>query len=260
MRCARRSSSRSVKTLSGLVILLIAVGAILSLVQMHKNRQADHRVVVCIDPGHPSESNSARAVQNGTTELKMNWEVAVKLRDVLKKDKRIRPILTRDSMDQYMRNRKRALMANDAHAGIAVHLHCDTGGGRGFTVYYPDKVGRSEGLSGPSSEVIRNSSLAASAVHERMADLLKGKLKDRGIKGESTTYFGNIYGGLTVGIWSTVPTVTVEMVFLSSRHDSAFIKSKAGQEAMAEALAAGIKRFIEPQLKEYDRSHSGSRR
>jgi N-acetylmuramoyl-L-alanine amidase len=211
------------------------------------------QVVVCIDPGHPSESNSARTVQNGTTELRMNWEVALKLRDVLGKDKRIKPILTRSSMNQFMRNRKRALIANDAHAAIAIHLHCDTGGSNGFTIYYPDRIGGSEGLYGPVSSVIRGSHEAALALHTGMLRTLHGSLKDRGIKGDSRTRIGRMIGGLTVGIWSKVPCLTVEMVFLSNSHDAAFIKSKAGQEKMAEALAAGIKGFIKPQLDDYDK-------
>jgi len=239
-------SSQVARLLAGLIALVIVAGIIRLFSSIQSNRRPDGRVVVCIDPGHPSESNSARTVQNGTTELAMNWQVALKLRDILQKDKRIYPILTRSSMDQYMRNRKRAQIANDAHAGIAVHLHCDTGGGQGFTVYYPDRLGMSEGLIGPSFGVMRASSAAASALHEGMVMSLKKRLRDRGIRGESTTYFGHRYGGLTTGIWSKVPTVTVEMVFLSNRHDAVFIKSKAGQEAMAEALAAGIKRFIVP--------------
>lgn len=35
--------------------------------------------VICIDPGHPSEVNSGRTVQNGATEVNIDWLVGGKL-------------------------------------------------------------------------------------------------------------------------------------------------------------------------------------
>src|SRR5689334_9808963 len=41
------------------------------------------RCTLVVDPGHPSERNPGKTVQNGTTEVHIAWEVAVKLRDLL---------------------------------------------------------------------------------------------------------------------------------------------------------------------------------
>src|SRR5215207_4746547 len=41
------------------------------------------KTVVCIDPGHPSEVASGRTVQHGTSETRVAWEVALKLREEL---------------------------------------------------------------------------------------------------------------------------------------------------------------------------------
>jgi N-acetylmuramoyl-L-alanine amidase len=210
------------------------------------------KIVVCIDPGHPSETNSARRVINGTSEVYINWVVGLKLQSILEQDPRIRVVRTKITMDQLVHNRDRAILANDNHAALAIHLHCDAGPNHGFTIYYPDRQGRSLGKVGPDVKVLGTSFEAAESVHKGMCDVLCGILKDRGVKGESFTKYGRRYGGLTTSIWSEVPTITVEMVFLNNRYDARFIKTGAGQEAMAQALAKGIKDYIQPQLKAYD--------
>ena len=109
----------------------------------------DTRPVVCIDPGHPTENNSGRTVQNGTTELAVNWEVAGALQSLLAEDGRIRVVKTRARRDQFMRTRERARVANACRADLALHLHCDTGAGSGYTVYYPDRRGAPRGEPAP---------------------------------------------------------------------------------------------------------------
>lgn len=247
---------------SRIIIAIIILAALFSKLwltyqhtsKIHKHLPPPSKVTVCIDPGHPSESNSGRITQNGTCELEMNWEVALKLKKVLEQDKRLRVLLTREKRDTYMRNRKRALFANTEHASLAIHLHCDTGPSRGFTVYYPDRRGKSEGRRGPSRQVIMESHEAAIAVHQGLIDVVERR--DRGLKGESVTRIGRAIGGLTYSIWSRVPTVTVEMGFLSNGPDAAYLKSSAGRDQMAWGLARGMKAYLKPQLSSYDRKYA----
>src|SRR5208283_4615005 len=63
-------------------------------------------LVVCIDPGHPSEVGRG-ASGRVTTELHMNWVVALKLRDILK-DQGYTVYLTKRSENQFVRNHDRA--------------------------------------------------------------------------------------------------------------------------------------------------------
>jgi N-acetylmuramoyl-L-alanine amidase len=55
---------------------------------------------------------------------------------------------------------------------------------------------------------------------------------------------GSRQGALTGSIFSEVPVVTVEMVVLSNAHDARFITSARGERRMAEAIAAGIERYM----------------
>lgn len=244
--------------LFAIIALLVIISGILICYQYvftrHGRLMPPQRVVVCIDPGHPSETNSGRIMQHGTCELNMNWDVAQRLRKILEQDKRIRVVLTRTKRDTFTRNRERALIANAKHASLAIHLHCDAGPSHGFTVYYPDKKGKSEGKRGPSKKVIAQSQKAAIAVHQGLVDMVQRR--DRGLKGESKTRVGRAIGGLTVSIWSKVPSVTVEMIFLSNKSDAEYIKSSAGQDQMAHGLARGIELYLKPELTTFDKKYT----
>lgn len=199
--------------------------------------------VVCIDPGHPSELNSGKTVQNGTTEVHIAWVVALRLKRLLE-EKGVRVVMTKASEEQFVMNKERALIANDAGASVMVRLHCDTGESEGFAIYSPDRQGEKDGVKGPPQEVIESSRRAALAIHEVMRAQLEGALKDAGVRGDSETAVGSKQGALTGSIFSQVPVATVEMAVLSNKRDAEFIKSEEGQERMARAIADGILRFI----------------
>ncbi|HEX8144128.1 MAG TPA: N-acetylmuramoyl-L-alanine amidase [Pyrinomonadaceae bacterium] len=208
------------------------------------NSIAESRVV-CIDPGHPSEINSGRTLQNGTSEVHIAWVVGLKLKELLEA-KGLRVVMTKPAEDQLVRNKERALIANDAGAMLMVRLHCDSSAGEGFAVYYPDRQATVDGLSGPPQEIITRSRLAARSMHEELEAALQGELKAGGVRGDSQTSVGSRQGALTGSIYSKVPVVTVEMVVLSNVSDAEFIKSETGQRKMAQAIANGVKRFVGP--------------
>ncbi|MCS6859879.1 MAG: N-acetylmuramoyl-L-alanine amidase [Abditibacteriales bacterium] len=205
--------------------------------------------VVCIDPGHPSEVHAGSTVQHGTTENHINWVVALKLKGLLEREG-LKVVLTKNTEGEFVKNRRRAEIANNAGAELMVRLHCDhsaAGRGSGFTLYYPDRAGKSkDGDVGPSPSVCQKSEQAARILHESMASHLKGSLKDNGVKTDRQTAVGSRQGALTGSIYSRVPVVTVEMVFLSNKKDAEFIKTEEGQQKMAQALADGIVRFVNP--------------
>ncbi len=208
--------------------------------------------VVCIDPGHPSEVNSGYTVQNGLTETHIDWLVALRLRQLLTRDG-IKVVMTRSQERRLVTNRKRAEIANQAHAKLLIRLHCDASPGSGYALYYPDRKGKAQGVAGPSDRVILESKQAAELLHVGVSSSLQSKLKDCGIKGDSSTLIGSRQGALTGSIFSSVPVVTIEMVVLSNKSDARFIGARAGQEAMAEALAKGVHEFLDKRNLEPDR-------
>ena len=204
--------------------------------------------VVCLDPGHPSEVSDGFAKQNGTTETEMNWQVALRLKRILEGELGATVVLTKSSLTEKVTNRRRAEIANQAGAHASLRLHCDSEASktrRGITVYYPDRPGKAaDGHTGPSSQVIAASARLARAVDAGIQNNLRDQLRQGGVKPDFAPAIGKTQGALTGSIHSPVPVALVEMVFLSNPADAAYIKSAAGQEAVAAALAEGIASFL----------------
>lgn len=202
---------------------------------------------VCIDPGHPSEVGSGTQGKK-ITEIQAAWRVA----QLLKKDleaKGIKVVMTKTSEKQMVKNRDRAATANKAHADLMVRLHCDSVSGSGFAVYIPRSKGTAQGKTGPSETILKACAAIGPVFHDELAASLKGKLKDNGLLSDKETAVGGKFGALIGSIFSEVPVVLIEMCRLSNPKDEAFINSKAGQEAMAKALASAT-------LKALDARHS----
>jgi len=195
--------------------------------------------LVCIDPGHPSET-SAGANAHGLSENRLNWQVAQRLArrlDALG----IAYQLTKTREGEYVTNRQRAEIANRAGAALFLRLHCDVGGGRGYAWFYPDRAGTKQGVTGPPPAVQRASREAAHVLNEAMRPILKGYLQSNPIKTDAATFVGGKQGGVLTGsIFARVPTALIEMCFINQKNDARFIASEAGQDKMAEAIAAGV--------------------
>jgi len=206
---------------------------------MQKALESTTGFLVCVDPGHPSET-SAGANARGLSEARLCWQVAKRL------ERRLDALgiackLTKSSENQYVTNRQRAEAANRAGANLFLRLHCDVGGGRGYAWYYPDRQGTKYGVTGPPPNVQRDSRRAAHILNEAMRPVLRGALQSNPIKTDAATFVGGKQGGVLTGsIFSKVPTALIEMCFINQKNDARFIASETGQEKMAEALAAGI--------------------
>jgi N-acetylmuramoyl-L-alanine amidase len=191
--------------------------------------------VVCIDPGHPSE------VGRGTrgahvTEIEAAWNVAQELKKQLELNG-LRVVMTKQSQEQYVTNRNRAEIANRANANFVVRLHCDASAGSGFTTYYPEQQGHTQGVTGPSPELLAREPQIAKAFSRRLGLELGGFLHDNGLKGDEDTAVGKKQGALTGSIFSKVPVVLVEMVVLTNPSDEAKISDRRGISKIATALA-----------------------
>ena len=197
---------------------------------------------ICLDPGHPSEVGVGTQGKR-LTELHANWTVALRLRDLLRKDG-YRVVMTKGSERERVTNRRRAEVANAAGAALMVRLHCDGSPRPGFAVYFPDRQGRSGGRTGPSAAVLARTAPLARRFHAALAQGLKGSLVDQGLMSDIKTAVGGRQGALTGSVFSEVPVVLVEMATITLRGDEAFMASERGQARMAAALAAGVRAAV----------------
>ena len=172
---------------------------------------------VCLDPGHTSETSAGTASRDGKlTERHVNWVVAQDLKPLLEAEG-ARVVMTKTPENEVVTNRRRAEIANAAHANLFLRLHCDAASDSGLATFYPDRQGRAHGHTGPSPAVIAASRRAARPFHPAVIAALGGALADRGIKGDSATGVGGKQGALTGSIFSQVPALTVEMVRADGR-------------------------------------------
>lgn len=218
------------------VLALIVLGP---LATTASERSARSPFRVCIDPGHPSENNDGRELLNGVREVEINWAVAQALRKLLE-EQGYAVVLTKSSLGEYVTNRRRAEVANEAGADLMLRLHADSEGPSGFTIYYPRKQGQVKGMKGPSPEMIEASGRAAKAFHTALASGLREHLKDNGVKGDEQTFIGGKQGALTGSIYSRVPALLVEMANLAKPDDAKWISQAENQQTFAEALLAGV--------------------
>ena len=199
--------------------------------------------IVCLDPGHSSEtSQGTESRDHKLTELHVNWVVGQRLRALLEGEGAT-VVLTKTRESEVVTNRRRAEIANAAHAGLFLRLHCDSGEQSGLATYYPDRQGTRFGVTGPSPAVIASSRRAAQIFHPAVTAALAGSERDAGIKGDSQTAIGGKQGALTGSIFSHVPALTVEMCVLTNAHDYRFIRTPQGQNLMARALLAGVEAY-----------------
>jgi N-acetylmuramoyl-L-alanine amidase len=194
---------------------------------------------ICLDPGHPSENNDGRELLNGVREVEINWAVAQALQKLLE-EKGYAVVLTKSSLGEYVTNKRRAEIANEAAADLMLRLHADSEGPGGVTLFYPRKQGQTKGLRGPSPAVIEASGRVAKLFHSAFVSELREQLKDNGIKGDEQTLIGGKQGALTGSISSTVPVLLIEMCNLAKPADAKWIREPANQQVFAKALLAGV--------------------
>jgi N-acetylmuramoyl-L-alanine amidase len=172
--------------------------------------------------------------------MQINFYVASLLATDLQRDG-VKVIMTKNSLKLYLTNKRRALIANWAHANLFLRLHCDANSGSGFAVYYPGAPGvAADGTKGPSQHVINASRIAANKFHAGLVEGIAGELVDNGVKTDAETAIGAKQGALTGSIYSECPTVLVEMLTLTNLKDEKWIMNRRHPAILAHALEKGV--------------------
>ncbi len=221
------------------------------------------RPVVYLDAGHGGMDPGTMGAL-GVPEKDITLAVARRAAQVIDASNRYRARLTRDR-DVFLPLRERIRIARAGGADLFISLHADSIRNRrvrGATVY-------------TLSETASDAEAAALARRENKADVLAGldldhqppevadiliSLAQREAMNRSA-HFANLlvpelqrrvivrsnphrFAGFVVLKAPDVPSVLVEMGYLSNRQDAAFLGSRRGQQEIAEALLAAIDRYF----------------
>jgi len=219
---------------------------------------------VVIDAGHGGKDPGA--VANGVREKDINLRVARLMADMLKKEG-LRVVLTR-STDVYLQLSQRTAIAIKEDADAFVSLHCNAlpkgRSAQGVEIYLmalPSGKHAMELALIENRELVGGGLESSEAVDRRTRTLLKilGDMQQNVKIQESTSFAEILYrrGGakkLTmrrvaqapffVLRGAGMPSVLVEMGFLTNKAEAAMLKNASYQKRIAEALSAGIVEFL----------------
>lgn len=185
----------------------------------------DENPIVVIDPGHGGYDNGSSSADGSVVEKELVLEMSKRIQTLLE-EKGVKVVMTRSSdevswPDSNVKDLQARLdIATNAGADMMVSIHCNISD---EDIY---NVSGSEVYA--SSKQPNSMALAENIV--KALDELDDELPSRGIR----------QGVLHLLTYNTVPTVIVEMAFLSNPDDVAFIKNEEKQEVMCQAIVEGI--------------------
>ena len=226
-------------------------------------KSGDGRPLIAIDPGHGGVDPGARG-RSGSWEKTLTLEQAKELRRQLLQTKRYRVIMTRDN-DVFVRLRERIAIAQRAGAALFLSLHADSLANRkvrGGAVY-------------TLSEKASDKEAAALARKENKADIIAGidlndqsktvakiliDLRQRLTKNDSVILAKGLvkelrgsmrllrnnhrFAGFAVLKAPDIPSVLIEMGYLSNRQDERLLRNPRHQGKIAASIVRSINGFF----------------
>jgi len=184
--------------------------------------------LIVIDPGHGGIDPGTASEELGVYEKDIVLDIALKAGKILE-ELGANVYLTRTD-DIFMKPSEKIGVANEKEAALFVSLHCDAYEDdktvKGMTTfYYPSDYSASGNLSGKEF---------AEIVH---GELIKvATTKDRGVVSRKN---------LIVLFRAKMPSILIELGFISNLDDAKMLTSDDMQEKLAKALADGIIKALE---------------
>lgn len=225
-------------------------------------RDAQKRFVVVIDPGHGGVDGGAEGA-SGTVEKAVTLSFAKELRDVLLATGRYDVSMTRED-DVFLRLDERVRIARERGADLLVSIHADTinlKGIRGATVYtVSDKASdpEAEALAIRENLADQVAGIAMKDTDAEVADILVDLIRRethsfsirfaRTLVGELSDSIGVInnphrFAGFKVLKAPDVPSVLVELGYLSNPKDEKLLIDADWRKKAAESIAKAIATF-----------------
>ena len=228
--------------------------------------RADEKKLIVIDPGHGGVDPGAMS-RSGVWEKHIVLAFARELRQSLLETGKFRVRLTRDQ-DVFIRLRDRIAIARRSGADLFISVHADSIGNsrvRGTSVYTlserasdkeADALARKENksdliagvdLDEQSNDVVNI--LIDLAQRETMNEsaVFARKLVDEMGKTRKLLRNTHRFAGFAVLKAPDIPSVLVELGYLSNRSDEQMLRSPRKRKRLASAMATAVERYFERQ-------------
>ncbi len=209
---------------------------------------------IVLDAGHGGHDEGAVG-PSGLREKEVVLDVALRLSRLARTRTAVDVLLTR-SDDTFIDLRRRTAIANDGEADIFLSIHANsspTPGPRGVETYYlnfsgsnmaTDLAARENAGNGMSIGQLRGL-LQAIAANEKRTEskLLAGTIQST-VTGKRWTDRGVKHAPFLVLTGAAMPSVLVEIGFLSNPLDEARLATPAGRQQIAESICAGVETYL----------------
>lgn len=239
-------------------------------------KAAEHRqrwslTTIVIDPGHGGKDPGAIGLGD-VEEKDVTLAVARRLREeIQKKMPGVRVVMTRED-DRFVELFRRGQIANEREGRLFISIHCNSmpekpHAASGFECYIlrPGKSEDAARVVAAENAAIRfesdtekylvsaeNTIVAGMAQNAfiRYSEWLANSIR-RAMRGRTGIPDRGVHqAGFYVLVGASMPSVLVELGYLSNENDVKVLKSSAGQRKMARAIFQGIK--------EYEKAYSAS--
>ncbi len=225
---------------------------------------ADHRPVVVLDPGHGGIDPGASGA-GGIQEKVLVLAFAQRLRDRIERSGRARVVLTRED-DTFLTLSERVAIARRVQADLFVSIHADTLSGspevRGATVYTSSerasdveaaRLAEKENLSDT------NAGIDTQETESEIADILNDlALRETRLFSQKAAHLvvSDMNGvlrlhknprraaGFRVLTAPDVPSILIELGYLSSAEDLALLRTEEWRDKATGAIARAVERYL----------------
>jgi N-acetylmuramoyl-L-alanine amidase len=219
--------------------------------------------LVAVDAGHGGIDTGAVASDGTTPEKDITLAFAKLLADRLNKEPGVKAFLTRDS-DQYLSLSERVTIARQNHAALFISLHADTlkqKDIRGATVYTisdksSDKLANDVAERENDSDKIAGAEAPAqpAAVADILMDLTRRETQAFSIslaQDVLNSFNGQIsminnphrYAGFRVLQAPDVPSILLELGFLSNKDDEKLLLDDTWRDKMVDLLTGAVRQY-----------------
>lgn len=215
---------------------------------------------VVIDPGHGGKDPGALGCIPGVVEKNVALEVSRRLAKDVREKLGIKAVLTRDK-DVFLSLEERTAMANTKNGDIFVSIHANASRNkrcRGIETYFLNlatdndaiMVAARENATSAKNisdlEAILNDLMKNSKINEssRLAACVQGAMVSHlGRKFKHIRDNGVKQAPFYVLLGAEMPSILVEIAFISNPTECRWLNSAGYQEALANAIVAGIKDY-----------------
>jgi N-acetylmuramoyl-L-alanine amidase len=243
-----------------------ARGAIAPMAKMPADRKGlgPQKRIVVFDPGHGGPDPGAISV-SGLREKEITLQIAQKVKQVLEATGRYKVYLTRNE-DVFVPLRRRYQLAEEANAELFVSLHADSNGDarlRGASIYTLSETSSDKEAAALAAKENRSDAIAGidlSNQSDAVASFLI-ELRQRQTMNESALFSETLiqevgssskllrnthrFAGFAVLKSPDVPSVLMELGYLSNRHDEKLLRDLHHHDKVARSILRATDAFFE---------------